>query len=833
MGLTVVTENDVETTSVAVPAVARVQGDYNAASIGVLKGLDAVRKRPGMYIGDTDDGSGLHHMAFEIIDNSVDEAQAGFCTEITVLLNSDGSCTVADDGRGIPTEMHAEGRPTVEIALTVLHAGGKFDQDAYKVSGGLHGVGAAVVNALSSRMEATVFRDGRESFIAFEHGHVVEELRVVSEGTRKHGTTVTFTPSTRTFSHIEFDADILESRLRQLAFLNSGLRIVFQDRRKRGTAPVVMHYEGGIAEYVRHLDRGRKAIQARPISARQDREFENDGRTISASIEIALQWNDGEDGRILAYTNNIPQKDGGNHVAGFKSALTSSVKSYAEANMPAKKKGIVLESEDIFEGLTAIVSVKMPDPKFSSQTKEKLVSGGIQSATSSVTSAAIRTWLDENPADAKRIVEKAAEAASVREAGKKARENAKRKGAMNDIGGLPGKLSDCTEKDPALTELFLVEGDSAGGSAKEGRNRNLQAVLPLRGKVLNAKRARVDQLMASEQIRNLIQALGVGGVGKDFNIAKLRYHRIVIMTDADVDGAHIRTLLLTFFHVRTPELIDRGHVWIAQPPLYSIKKGQNGKPTYLLDDDALEANVLDRGVAASTLVLPDGTVVQGDDLRAMVVEAGRTDGLIEKADREIHHKPLTECLAVTGAWHPDVFQFPDFASEAIDYVCSIMQERTPGSHWSGRTVDGGIAFSWSLKGVRSSALVPSSMGDSHIVLALLRQADEMRSLYVDGAVLKVGSKETKVSSPGVLYSAVRSKGMEGHEIQRYKGLGEMSAPQLWATTLDPKSRSMLQVKAGDLDTTAELIDILMSEIVEPRKDFIVSNAHLTGSSFDV
>jgi DNA gyrase subunit B len=815
--------------------------DYSAKDIQLLKGLEAVRVRPGMYIGDTDDGSGLHHCISEIADNSFDEAQAGYATEVSVTLNADGSVTVGDDGRGIPCDMHEEeGRPAVELIFMELHAGGKFNQNAYKVSGGLHGVGAAVVNALSTRLDCTVYRNGYEHHIAFEHGNLVSPLRVVGPASRAPGTVVTFTPSPSTFTNIIFDAGKVEARLRQLAFLNSGVRVTFTDARTLPARSEEMFYKGGIAEYVRYIDRTKVPIQSRVIAARGDRPALRGDVSVVIGVDVALQWNDSFNSVLLAFTNNIEQRDGGTHVTGFRQALTTAVKLYAEQNLPAKSK-VALEGDDFREGLTAIISVKVPDPKFSSQTKDRLVSSEVQSAVSTVVSDALKTWLDENPADARKIIEKAAQAAVAREAARKARELTRRKTAL-EISSLPGKLADCQERDPRKSEIFIVEGDSAGGSAKQGRDRVFQAILPLRGKVLNVERARDDLIIANDQIGTLITALGTGyGAGPvekgGFDITKLRYHKVIIMTDADVDGAHIRTLLMTFFQRKMPELVDAGHIYIAQPPLYRASKGRSER--YLLNEKALDDYLITLGSEASTLVRQDGSEVTGETLAALVRAAKQISDFVKQADSEIGLLPLTMCLAVTGAWHPSVFEDDENKLAAISYLCSLMPGRMPepGTRWSGVPTERGFKMSWTRRGVTRTIEIKASIAENPVVQALLGQLENLQEAYVEAEPglpamrLKSGGVETSIWSPNNLFDAVTATGSKGIEVQRFKGLGEMNPEQLKDTTLDPSKRSMLQIRVTDPVSADQDLNIIMGNAVPPRRDFLIS--HFRDATLDI
>jgi len=795
--------------------------EYGANQIKVLKGLDAVRKRPGMYIGDTGDGSGLHHMIWEVVDNGIDEALAGHCDQVDVTLNPDGSVSVTDNGRGIPVEMHpTEGRPTVEVVMTELHAGGKFDQNSYKVSGGLHGVGVSVVNALSTRLEVTVWRDGKENFIAFEHGAVAEELRVVSEGRRKTGTKVTFTPSPATFDTVEFDAGRIERRLRELAFLNSGLRITFHDLRTKDSEKVELHYEGGVSEFVRHVDRARTALINRPIVCQGSRKVDQGGHEVTISVDVALQWNDGYNETLLGFTNNIPQKDGGTHVQGFRAALTRSVQAYAEANLASKKK-VVIDPADIREGMTAIVSVKVPDPKFSSQTKEKLVSSEVSGPVQTVVSDVLSTWFDENPAEARKIIEKAAQAAIAREAARKAREMTRRKSTL-DIASLPGKLADCQVRDPAKAEIFIVEGDSAGGTAKGGRDKATQAILPLRGKVLNVERARLDRILKSEQIGTLVTALGCG-IGSDFyDPAKVRYHKIVIMTDADVDGEHIRTLLLTLFYRYMRDLIQAGYVYIAQPPLFSVAKGK--KVTYLLDKPALDTHLLSSGTEGVVLHASDGTVYSGDDLVREILAAADDAAQIRAIDADIPNVEVATTAAVAGFLSPASFE-PGNREQMAEWLAQLLAQRTGRSTWKGAAVESGVEMQWTQRGVTSTVSVPAIVAETPAAVALTRKAARLGGLYGNGArLVEEDGTETLVYGPAELYAKAMSMGEKGVKVSRYKGLGEMNAEQLWDTTLNPETRTLLRVRIEDAAAADELFSTLMGEDVPDRKTYVVSHS---------
>lgn len=799
--------------------------EYGAESIKVLKGLDAVRKRPGMYIGDTDDGSGLHHMVYEVVDNAIDEALAGYADEVRVTLNADGSCTVSDNGRGIPTDIHREeGVSAAEVIMTQLHAGGKFDQNSYKVSGGLHGVGVSVVNALSVWLRLRIWRAGQEHQMTFTHGVADAPLSVVGAAGSRTGTEVTFLPSQETFKGVvDFDYATLERRLRELAFLNSGVRIVLSDA--RGVEPKVeeLHYEGGLEAFVRYLDRAKKPLITRPVSV----STQKDGIT----VDVALWWNDSYHENVLCFTNNIPQRDGGTHLAGFRAALTRQVTNYAEESGILKKEKVSLTGDDCREGLTCVLSVKVPDPKFSSQTKDKLVSSEVRPVVESALNEAFSTWFEEHPQEARIVVGKVVEAAAAREAARKARELTRRKGAL-DIASLPGKLADCQERDPAKSELFLVEGDSAGGSAKQGRNRENQAVLPLRGKILNVERARFDKMLSSNEIGTLITALGTGIGTDEFDANKLRYHKIIVMTDADVDGAHIRTLLLTFFFRQMPQLIDRGHVYIAQPPLYKVTKGKSEQ--YLKDERALEDYLIDQGLEDAVLRLASGEERAGQDLRGIVDRArqirGILDGLHHRYDRSV-----VEQAAIAGALNAEILTNPDKANEAAAYVARrldiLADEFEKG--WTGEArEDGTLVFRRTVRGVTETTAIDPALLSSADARKLDGHARHLQEIYGKAAHLRRKESDTAVRGPRALLDAVFAVGRKGIALQRYKGLGEMNADQLWETTLDPNVRSLLQVKVSEAIEADDIFDRLMGDEVEPRREFIQTNA-LSVSNLDV
>ncbi|WP_088342920.1 MULTISPECIES: DNA topoisomerase (ATP-hydrolyzing) subunit B [Rhodomicrobium] len=799
------------------------EDEYGADSIKVLKGLDAVRKRPGMYIGDTDDGSGLHHMVYEVVDNAIDEALAGYCDRVLVALNADGSVTVEDNGRGIPTQMHEEGVSAAEVIMTQLHAGGKFDQNSYKVSGGLHGVGVSVVNALSSRLDLTIWRGGKEHALSFEHGVPTEPLKIVGDAPDRSGTRVTFTPSTETFTQVEFDYATLEHRLRELAFLNSGVRIVLSDMRGVEPKSEELMYEGGLEAFVRYLDRARTPILSAPVTMKTERD--------DIVVEAALWWNNGYHESVLCFTNNIPQRDGGTHMAGFRAALTRTVNTYAAESGIAKKEKVQLTGDDAREGLTCVLSVKVPDPKFSSQTKEKLVSSEVRPVVESTMVEALSTWFEEHPSEAKAIVQKIAEAAVAREAARKARELTRRKGAL-DVANLPGKLADCQERDPAKSELFIVEGDSAGGSAKQGRDRAFQAVLPLRGKILNVERARFDKMLSSEQIGTLITALGAG-IGRDeFNIEKLRYHKIIIMTDADVDGAHIRTLLLTFFYRQMPLLIEGGYLYIAQPPLYKVKRASSEQ--YLKDQRAFEDYLIAGGIDDALFELGNGESVAGEDLRHIVEKARAVNGYLDGLHSR-YARFVVEQAAIVGALDPKVLVEEGAARALAERVAArldTLSEETERD-WTGQVTDeGGLIFMREVRGVTEAHVIDRALIASADARKLNQFAAHLEEIYTTSGMLKRKGMETPVYGPASLLDAVYAAGRKGTSMQRYKGLGEMNPEQLWETTLDKSVRTLMQVKIGELDEADEIFSKLMGDIVEPRREFIQENA-LAVANLDV
>jgi DNA gyrase subunit B len=826
------------------------ENSYGADSIKVLKGLDAVRKRPGMYIGDTDDGSGLHHMVFEVSDNAIDEALAGHCDRILVTLNPDGSVSVEDNGRGIPTGIHEEeGVSAAEVIMTQLHAGGKFDNtsddNAYKVSGGLHGVGVSVVNALSETLDLTIWRDGEEHAMRFRHGDAEAPLKVVGPAPAgKKGTRVTFLPSTETFKITEFDFDTLEHRFRELAFLNSGVRLILTDARHEEKKEVELYYEGGIGAFVRYLDRAKTPLIPDPISVTGQRD--------EVGIEVALEWNDSYYEQVLAFTNNIPQRDGGTHMAAFRAALTRTLNNYADKSGMMKREKVSLTGDDMREGLTAIVSVKLPDPKFSSQTKDKLVSSEVRQPLESLMADKMAEWLEENPGHARTIIQKIIDAAAAREAARKARE-ASRKSVMG-IASLPGKLADCQERDPAKSELFLVEGDSAGGSAKQGRNREVQAILPLKGKILNVERARFDRMLSSKEVGTLIQAMGTGIGRDDFNIEKLRYHKIIIMTDADVDGAHIRTLLLTFFYRQMPEIIERGHLYIAQPPLYKVAKGRS--EVYLKDNNRLDDYLIDAGVGLTALETPAGPR-SGDDLRALAEHGRRVRSVMTYVPRR-YDPAIIEGLALTGALDPRLG--PQDRQEALSLTQEWLNVVDEEGEWSAEMgAEGDYVLRRLWRGVTDrheidhkflvsaearklhGLAVPEAATYAGVSRLVSLRASSVQTEAAEETEENEGGRPKNqapdprgalITRPTQLLEAILAAGRKGLSVQRYKGLGEMNADQLWETTLDPANRALLQVEVAQADIADEIFTRLMGDVVEPRREFIQENA-LNVANLDV
>jgi len=797
--------------------------DYGADSIKVLKGLDAVRKRPGMYIGDTDDGSGLHHMVYEVVDNAIDEALAGHCDTVNVVLNADGSVAVRDNGRGIPTQMHPEeGVSAAEVIMTQLHAGGKFDQNSYKVSGGLHGVGVSVVNALSVRLDLTIWRDGQTHEMRFVHGDSEAPLSVTgdapqdeSRGKQRTGTEITFLPSPDTFTMTDFDFATLEHRLRELAFLNSGVRITLSDLRGVEPKEVDLFYEGGIEAFVRYLDRNRGTLFEAPIAIHAEKD--------DITVDVALWWNDSFHENVLTFTNNIPQRDGGTHLAGFRGALTRVINGYANAHGLLKREKVSLTGDDAREGLTCIVSVKVPDPKFSSQTKDKLVSSEVRPIVESVVNEQLSSWFEEHPTEAKNIIGKVVDAAAAREAARKARELTRRKGAL-DVSSLPGKLADCQSRDPAASELFLVEGDSAGGSAKQARDRTNQAVLPLRGKILNVERARFDKMLSSNEIGTLITALGTGIGRDDFDISKLRYHKIIIMTDADVDGAHIRTLLLTFFYRQMPEVIEGGYLYIAQPPLYKIKRGNS--ETYVKDERGLEDYLITTGLDGAVLTLHGGEQVGGADLERVVDEARKARTALD-AVRARYPVFIVEQAAIAGALNPELLSDPEKANGAAEYIArrlDLLSDETERG-WKGQpTEDGGLTFEREVRGVREIHVLDGRLIASADARRLDAMSGRLQEVYLKAAKFERKDDATEIRGPVALLDAIFDAGRKGNTMQRYKGLGEMNPDQLWETTLDPAARTLLQVKVEHMDEANDLFEKLMGDVVEPRREFIQDNA---------
>ncbi|AIK96153.1 DNA topoisomerase (ATP-hydrolyzing) subunit B [Candidatus Odyssella acanthamoebae] len=788
---------------------------YNADSIKILKGLDAVRKRPGMYIGDTDDGTGLHHMVYEVVDNAIDETLAGHCDRIDVIINQDNSVTVRDNGRGIPVDIHPEmGVSAAEVIMTQLHAGGKFDQNSYKVSGGLHGVGVSVVNALSEVLELTVWRKGEKHFMRFKHGVAEAPLTVVDKG-EASGTEVRFLPSKETFAITEFDRATIEHRLRELAFLNSGVNIILRDERGDEPYEIQLHYEGGIEEFVNYLKRGKTSLQNKTVVAT--------GTKDRVTVEIALEWTDSYHETMLCFTNNIPQRDGGTHLAGFRAALTRTVSNYMASTPMGKKDKTAVSGEDAREGLICVLSIKVPDPKFSSQTKDKLVSSEVRPAVENIVSEALDQWFEENPADAKHIVGKVIEAAAAREAARRARELTRRKGAL-DLASLPGKLADCQERDPSKSEIFIVEGDSAGGSAKQGRNRHFQAILPLKGKILNVERARFDKMLGSVEIGTLITALGTGIGAEEFNPDKLRYHKIIIMTDADVDGSHIRTLLLTFFYRQMRPLIDRGYLYIAQPPLYKVKRGQS--EVYLKDERAMENYLLDAACNESSFTPANGAPISGVALRTL-------SELIMKAHHSVIGltRRITNPLLIEQTLFAGLFENPTMDLEIIvnklDQASAALQvagKPVYRQKWSAIREGQDMVFTHTVAGVSESWRFDENALRAPEIRSLLNLKAELVDFFQNPGHFSVKENHTPIVGPTSLGNALLEQGRKGITMSRFKGLGEMNAEQLWETTLDPEARTLLQVKLDHMEEAEEIFSTLMGDVVEPRREFIQANA---------
>ena len=796
--------------------------DYGAESIKVLRGLEAVRKRPGMYIGDTDDGSGLHRLIYEVVDNSIDEAMAGYCDSVDVVLNVDGSVTVTDNGRGIPVETHAEEMVSAaQVIMTHLHAGGKFDQNVYKVSGGLHGVGVSVVNALTETLDLRIWRGGKEHFMRFHLGEPEAPLKVVGdapvdENGPRRGTEITFLPSKKTFTATDFDFATIEHRLRELAFLNSGVSLRLTDAREIDARTVEMHYEGGIDAFVGYLDRAKTPLHEPRVNIMGERN--------GIIVEAVLEWTDSYHESVLCFTNNIPQRDGGTHLAGFRGALTRTINAYANEGGMAKKERVVLTGDDAREGLTCVLSIKVPDPKFSSQTKDKLVSSEVRPVVEGIIGDRLGQWFEEHPGEARRIVAKAVEAALAREAARKARELTRRKGVL-DIASLPGKLADCQERDPARAEIFIVEGDSAGGSAKQGRNRAFQAILPLRGKILNVERARFDKMLSSAELGTLITALGTGIGPDDFDISKIRYHKVIVMTDADVDGSHIRTLLLTFFYRHMAAVIDRGYLYIAQPPLYRAKRGAS--EVYLKDDRELEDHLIAAGIEETVLTFHDGTESAGEDLHAILDEARTARNLLAPLVRRTGNLALVEQAAILGALGKELFYDNRRAAEAAAFIAKRLDAMVPKFErgWSGVVDDNGdLVFSRTLRGVKEHHRIDAKLIESAEAGRLDEIAGKLQVIYERHATLTRKDFETVITGPTGLIESVMDLGRKGVTVQRYKGLGEMNPGQLWETTLDPDARTLLQVKIGHVDESEEIFSTLMGDVVEPRREFIQAHA---------
>jgi len=795
--------------------------EYSSDSIKVLRGLEAVRKRPGMYIGDTDDGTGLHHMVYEVVDNAIDESLAGYCDNVRVIMNANGSITVRDNGRGIPTDIHhEEGVSAAEVIMTQLHAGGKFDQNSYKVSGGLHGVGVSVVNALSEWLELRIWRNGREHFMRFKHGDAEAPLKEVGDAGDNRGTEVTFFPSSETFTNIEFHFTTLEHRLRELAFLNSGVKITLLDKRSVDPNEIEFCYNGGTAAYVQYIDRSKTALHT-PIY------FQAHDEKLGITVEVALQWNDSYHENILCFTNNIRQRDGGTHLIGLKAGLTRVLTNYINNNGLNKKSKIEFNGDDAREGLSCVLSVKVPDPKFSSQTKDKLVSSEVRPVVEGNVSDKLLQWFEEHPNETKNIVSKIMEAAMAREAARRARELTRRKSAL-EISNLPGKLADCQEKDPALSEVFIVEGDSAGGTAKQGRDRKTQAILPLRGKILNVERARFDKMLNSEQVGTLITALGTG-IGKDdFNIEKLRYHKIVIMTDADVDGSHIRTLLLTFFYRHMREVVDKGYLYIAQPPLYKVKRGQN--ELYLKNEQALQEFLVNSIKNDLSLNLA-GHVTTGDEIASILRDMMKVNVLRAQIGRRFD-ADIAEALLCSGYLDGELF-----TSNMVDKLNILVNDKLKAGEpdktdWEVGFFDEKLEFSRLVRGIKEQHILSPAMIASAEFVQLKNISKSFSHFFKNSVQLYVKGQEHIVLMPSHMLDIVIEYSKKGLSIQRFKGLGEMNSEQLWETTLDPKVRTLLQVKVTDVDAAEEVFSTLMSDVVAPRREFIQENA-LNVSNLDI
>ncbi len=800
------------------------KSNYGAESIKVLKGLDAVRKRPGMYIGDTDDGTGLHHMVYEVLDNSIDEALAGHCDKTEIIINVDGSVTVRDNGRGIPVDIHKEeGVSAAEVIMTQLHAGGKFDSNSYKVSGGLHGVGVSVVNALSDWLKLKIWRDGKTHEMEFNNGYAVAPLKVTGEAEGQKGTEITFHPSAETFTKTEFSFETLEKTIREKAFLNSGVFLKLIDMREEPQKEVVMHYEGGLKAFVKHLNKSKSPLHPETIAIVGERD--------DVTAELALEWTNAYHENTICFTNNIPQKDGGTHLAGFRAALTRSINNYITENGLAKKEKVSFTGEDMREGLTCVLSVKVPDPKFSSQTKDKLVSSEVRPVVEGIVGEKLKEWFEENPQNAKVIVGKIIEAATAREAARKARELTRRKGVL-DVASLPGKLADCQEKDPALSELFIVEGDSAGGSAKQGRNRVNQAILPLKGKILNVERARFDKMLNSAEVGTLITALGTGIGRDDFNLEKLRYHKIIIMTDADVDGSHIRTLLLTFFYRQMPEIIEKGYLYIAQPPLYKAKRGNS--EIYLKDDREMEDYLINGGTNEAIITYANGEKIMGADLLDLVEKTRKIKSSIEPLTKRIP-KNIIEQMAILGMFNKDIINdiesYKNKSQEVVAKLNDLEPEYQKG--WLAEIKeDGSCEFSRTLRGVREAYMIDANINDSNEARIIDSHREFLMSKYNEPFTFECKGSPFMINGPVSLMDVILKAGKKGISIQRYKGLGEMNAEQLWETTLDAEARTLLQVKVDQADEADDTFSTLMGDVVEPRREFIQDNA-LNVANLDV